>query len=106
MYYSPQMLLHHRHLDFNKHCKHAFGAYVQAHDELAPSNTLQASNLDCIYLHPTTSWQGEHQLLHLPTHCFNMRRNITELPITKNVLIHIEQQAPKEKMPQGFKTNF
>ena len=57
MYYSLQMLLHCRHLDYNKHCKHTFGAYVQAHDKPAPSNTSQARTLNCIYLRPTTHLQ-------------------------------------------------
>ena len=46
MYNSPQMQLHRRHLDFNKQCKHTFGAYVQAQDKPAPSNMLQARTLD------------------------------------------------------------
>ena len=53
MYYSPQMLLHCRHLDFNKQCKHSLGVYVQAHDEPAPSNTIQVRTVNCIYLHHT-----------------------------------------------------
>jgi hypothetical protein len=31
-YYSPQMILHQKNLDYTKHCKFTFGTYVQAHN--------------------------------------------------------------------------
>ena len=64
-YYSPCMILHQRNLDYNKHCRYAFGTYVQAHDEPAPSNTNAPHTLDCIYLHYNDNEQGGHDLLHL-----------------------------------------
>jgi hypothetical protein len=38
-YYSPRMILHQQNLDFNKHCKHSIGMYVQGHEEQNPTNT-------------------------------------------------------------------
>jgi hypothetical protein len=35
-YHCPRMILHQRNLDYEKHCKHAFGSYVQAHDDPKP----------------------------------------------------------------------
>jgi hypothetical protein len=49
-YYSPRMILHQQNLDYDKHCRYAFGTYVQAHDEPNPSNTNAPHTLDCIYL--------------------------------------------------------
>lgn len=37
--YSPRGILHHRKLDYVKHCSVPFGAYVQAHDEPTPLNS-------------------------------------------------------------------
>ena len=53
-YYSPTMLLHRRNLNFKKHCRFSFGAYVQAYNENKRTNTLQQRSIDCIYLRPTT----------------------------------------------------
>ena len=49
-YYSPQMILPRKNLDYTKHCKFTFGTYVQAHDKPSPMNNLSARTLDCIYL--------------------------------------------------------
>jgi len=62
-YYSPRMLVHKKTLDYDKHCRYSFGMYVQAHDELTPSNTNAPRTLDCIYLRYTDSAQGGHDLL-------------------------------------------
>ncbi len=47
---QPRMILHQRNLDYGKHCQHAFGTYIQVHDEPDPSNTTAPRTLDCIYL--------------------------------------------------------
>eukprot|EP00978_Attheya_sp_CCMP212_P012412 scaffold30928_cov60-Attheya_sp.AAC.2 len=66
-YYSPRMILHQQHLDFNKHCKYSIGSYVQGHDEPATTNTNASRTLDCIYLRYHSTAQGGHELLHLAT---------------------------------------
>jgi hypothetical protein len=49
-YYSPRMILHHKNMDYNKHCKHAFGTYVQAHEDPKLKNSNSPRTIDCIYL--------------------------------------------------------
>ena len=101
-YYSPRMLLHRRNLEFKKHCQFSFGAYIQAYNENNPMNTMKERAIDCIYLRPTTSWQGGHELLHIKTNKIIIRKNITELPITQNIINQIEQTAAEENMPIHF----
>ena len=49
-YYSPRMILHATNLNYDRHCQHAFGTYVQAHDDPDPKNTMRPRTLDCVYL--------------------------------------------------------
>jgi hypothetical protein len=102
-YFSPRMLLHQRNLDYTKNCKFTFGTYVQAHDEPSPTNDLSARTLDCIYLRYRESHQGGHELLHLPTNKIIIRRNITPLPITREIVDQVSAIANSEGMPSGLK---
>ena len=85
-YYSPRMIIHQKNIDYKKHCKYSFGSYVQAHDEPNLLNTTAARTLDCIYLQYTDSHQGGHEILHLPTNRVIIRRKITELPVTNEIV--------------------
>jgi hypothetical protein len=102
-YYSPRMILHHKNLDFAKHCQYAFGTYVQAHDEPNPSNTNAPRSLDCIYMRYNDNLQGGHQLLHLPTNSIITRRQVTPVPITPAVIKQVHTLAIQEQMPPGLK---
>ena len=49
-YYSPETIITDRMLDYNKHCQHEFGEYVQAHTEPDPLNSMDGRGVDGIYL--------------------------------------------------------
>jgi hypothetical protein len=102
-YYSPRMILHQRNLDYEKHCKHAFGSYVQAHDDPKSKNTNASRTLDCIYLRYTDNIQGVHELLHLQTNEIVYRQYITLVPITSSVIKQVHELAVMQKMPHGLK---
>ena len=51
-YYSPRMIIAQENLDYDRHCKYAYGDYVQAHEEPNQTNTNAESSLDCLYLRP------------------------------------------------------
>jgi hypothetical protein len=102
LYYSPRMILHCRNMDYNKHCKYAFGTYVQAHDEPNPKNSNISRTLDCIYLRYSDNLQGGHELLHLPTNQIITRQYITPSPITPAVIKQVNDIATMENMPQGL----
>jgi hypothetical protein len=90
-------------MDYNKHCKYAFGTYVQAHDDPKPKNSNISRTLDCIYLRYSDNLQGGHELLHLPTNQIITRQYITPSPITPAVLKQVNDIATMENMPQGLK---
>jgi hypothetical protein len=63
-YYFPQMLMHQKSLDYDKHLSISFGSCVQAHTKPDPKNTQQPRTLDCIYLRYVDNNQGGHHLLY------------------------------------------
>ena len=85
-YYSPRMILHQEHLDYNRHCTYILGEYVLAHEELEPTNTKATRVLDCSYLHPTTNKQRGHELLYIQTNRVITRRRCTQVPMTPVII--------------------
>jgi hypothetical protein len=104
LHYSPRMILHRRNMDYNIHCKNAFGTYVQGYDDPKPKNSNISRTLDCIYLRYSDNLQGGHELLHLPTNQIIARQYITPSPITLAVIKQVNDIATLENMPQGLKT--
>jgi hypothetical protein len=51
--YSPQELLVHWKLDYNKHCWVLPGTYCEAHDKPVPSNTMIPHTHETIALRPS-----------------------------------------------------
>ena len=102
-YYSPRMILSRRTLDYGKHCKHAYGMYVQAHNEPEHSNTNTPRSLCCIYLRYNDNDQGGHDCLHLQTNSIVTRRNVTPIPITPAVISQVHHIAKHDGMPDGLK---
>ena len=54
------MLMNKRNIDYNRHCKHKFGEYVQAYQEEPIKNNNKPSTIDCIYLKPNFFDAGGH----------------------------------------------
>ena len=101
-YYSPRDILQLPKLDFKKHCQIPMFTYVQAHDEPTFTNTPMARTLDCIYLRPTSSHQGGHQLYHLPTRKIITRHKVTPIPMPQAIVASVNQIGNQEGMT-GFK---
>ena len=99
-YYSPHVILGGRNLDYNKHCKVAFGAYVQAYVKNNPKNTPAARTYDAIYLRPLPNEQGGHQVMSLSTGLARTTMKVWELPITDLVIKTVEEMAEA----QGIKS--
>jgi len=102
-FYSPRMILHGKTLDYEKHCRYAFGTYVQVPNEPDPTNTNAPRTLDCIYLRYTDSAQGGHDCLHLPTNRIVTRGRVTPIPITSAVITQLHAIATRDRMPPGLK---
>ena len=99
-YYSPNMIMNKSRLDYDKHCKVQFGAYVQAYRETQPKNSQDARTIDAVYLRPTDNQQGGHEVLNLNTGRVITTLTVTEIPVTEVVIKAVETMAYKE----GFKT--
>jgi len=99
-YLSPHVILTGRAIDYEKHCKIPFGAYVQANNQSLPTNTNAPRTIDCIYLRPTNNKQGGHELMDLASGRVITRPRVIEIPITQVVINAVEKMAIK----QGIKT--
>jgi Reverse transcriptase (RNA-dependent DNA polymerase) len=102
-FYSPRMILHQENLDFNKHCAIQFGAYVQAHHEPSPQNAQHPRTIDCIYLRYVDNIQGGHHLLDIRTGRTIKRRNVTQVPITQNIIDIVHAMATHDGITSGLK---
>ena len=59
-YFSLHMLMNHKNIDYNKHCKFMFGKYVQAYQEEDKKNNNKPHTIDGIYLQPRFKSSGGH----------------------------------------------
>ena len=104
-HHSPRMTLHQENLDYEKHCKHALGEYVQAHEDETVKNNNAPRLLDCSCLRPTSSHQGGHELLHLQINRVITRIEVTPVLITHSTIKQVYAIAEHENMPKGLKTS-
>ena len=56
-YYSPNVIMSQRSLNYEKDCAHPYGAYVQANNNNDPTNTHVPRTLDAVYLRPARNVQ-------------------------------------------------
>jgi hypothetical protein len=80
-------------LDYKKVCQLPFGAYVQVHDDLDITNTMESRTTRAINLGPTGNLQGTHRFLSLKTGELLARRRWTELPVPSDVIHRVEEMA-------------
>ena len=99
-YYRPRMILHQQNPDFDRHCKYVLGEYVQSHEDEMIKNDNKPRTLDCLYLRPTASNQGGHELLHLGINRVITRNRVTQFPITPSVIKLVHAIAKKEDIPK------
>ena len=88
---SPRAIVTGSHVDFNKHCKLEFGAYVQAHEE--HDNTMMTRTTGAIALRPTGNVQGGYYLYSLSTGRVLNRNHWTELPMPQDVIDRVHTLA-------------
>ena len=61
-HYRPHMILSQRNCDYNKHCQVEFGSYIQTSQVNNQKNNNIPRTLDGIYLCPTPTFKGRHQI--------------------------------------------
>ncbi len=80
-------------LDYKMVCQLPFGAYVQVHDDISQTNTMEPRTTGAINLGPTGNVQGAHKFLSLVTGEIIIRRKWTELPVPSEVILRLEEMA-------------
>ena len=99
-HFSPRTIMQQRPLDFNKHLQVPFGAYVQAYYEPKRKSSLTSRTRDAIYLRPTNTVQGGHEVLDLHTKRVLTCGRVKVVPMTDLVIKTVEEWGKA----QGFKT--
>jgi hypothetical protein len=84
-------------LDYKKHCRLPFGAYVETHEENKPSNTLKERTRAAICLGPTANFRGGYKFLCLRTGRRITRKKILELPMPASVITSVEALTDQDK---------
>ena len=85
--YSPWELVTGMKLDFNKHCKVQFRAYIEASFDDEFTNTLKEQTHSCISLGTSGNLQGSIKCLDLETGGVVKRRTVKVLPMPERVVI-------------------
>ncbi len=90
--YSPRDLVFgEQKLDYNNICKMPFGSYVQVHDDLEITNTMEARTIGAIDLGPTGNAEGTHKFFSLKTGEILVRRKWNELPVPSDVIDRLKE---------------
>jgi hypothetical protein len=90
-FFSRDIICGEQKIDYNRICQLPFGAYVQVHDDLEITNTMQTRTTGAINLGTTGSIQGTHRFYNLHTGEIIVRRNWMELPIPNEVIQRLEE---------------
>ena len=96
--YSPREIMHKVKLDYKRHCAIPMFAYVQAHEEPQITNTIAQRAMDALYIRPTNSMQGGHEVLNLATNEVVTRRKVTPVPMTQTIINVVNDLAARDKM--------
>jgi hypothetical protein len=95
--YSPRTIMTGTTLDYNKHFKLPFGAYVETHEMNTPTNTMKERTRTAICLGPTANFQVSYKFLCLRTGRRITRKQFKELPMPKAVIEAVEELAERDK---------
>jgi hypothetical protein len=95
--YSPCTIMTGTSLDYGKHCKVPFRAYVETHEENSPTNTMSEHNHGAICLGPSANFQGSYNFLCLRTGKKIVRKQFTELYMPASVIKRVEEIAARDK---------
>jgi hypothetical protein len=87
-------------LDFNKHCKLEFGAYVQTHEQ--HDNSMDSRTIGAIALRPTGNTQGGYFFMSLATGRRITRRSWTALPMPQDVIDRVNTIAQQQNVNRGL----
>ena len=80
---SPRTIITGKTINYNTHCRHEFGSYVQTHEE--HDNSMKTRTIGALALRSTVNVQGGHYFLILVTGRVMNREHDTPLPMNELV---------------------
>ena len=95
---SPRTIVTEKPIDYNKQYTTHMGAYVLAHMENIPTNTMQPRALSCIYLNLMDNKQRGHELLNSATNRVITCTSYTKVLLTNIAMERVYYLAEKDKM--------
>jgi hypothetical protein len=98
---SPRGLITGLKLDYNKHCRIAFGAYAQTHEE--HDNIMATRTIGAITVRPMGNEQRGYYFMSLSTGKWLKRYQWTELPMPKEVIVRVHALARCSKANRNLK---
>ena len=104
--FSPREIVTQLKIDFAKHCRVSFGAYVEASKDADITNTMRSRTHPCIALGPSGNLQGFIKCFDLETGMVVKRRNVTELPMPEDIITKVSEWGRKTLKEQFQHKNF
>jgi hypothetical protein len=95
---SPRYILTGKQLDFAKHVRTEYGAYVQTHEQ--HTNDMNSRTLGAICLGPMGNEQGGHYFMSLASGRRIRRHRWTELPMPDDVVTRVTALGRLQGMPR------
>jgi hypothetical protein len=97
---SPRYLLTGKHIDYHKHVRLEFGAYVQTHEK--HTNDMEARTTGAICLGPSGNDQGGHYFMSLATGQRLHRHRWTALPLPDDARTRVSNIGREQGMPSSL----
>ena len=97
---SPRYIMTGKHIDYKKHVRLEFGAYVQTHED--HNNDMQRRTVGAICLGPSGNEQGGHYFMSLSTGQRLHRDRWTALPMPQDVINRVSNMGKQQKMPKSL----
>jgi hypothetical protein len=88
--FSPRTIMNGTSLDDANHCKLPFNAYVEAHEENLPYNTMNERTQCTICMGPTSNFKGSYKFMCLKTGQQITRKQFLEILLPADVIKRVE----------------
>jgi hypothetical protein len=95
--YSPRNIMTGTTLDYNKHCRLPFGAYVETHEDNDTTNTMVERTRGAKCLGPTANFQGSYNFFCLDTGRRVKRTQFREIPMPASVVKRVAEFAERDQ---------
>ena len=87
-------------VDYNRHCRHEFGQYVQTHEQ--HDNSMSPRTVGSLAMCPTGNSQGKYYYFSLSTGRIINRTNATSLPMPDDVIDRVQKILRRQKANRGL----